>query len=447
MNISAVRKQPLIALFKEDIADLLLLGHTYEIIFLPVHEKIGNTYTVLLEVFSAIPIEDPWSRQFKLSGEIQISSGIYEIYKDRLLSPWSFVLTLAYLIGGKVTPPGTYHKLKIGLLLSLVSESKRLHILVAGSDMEFPRRLLCHCAELAPRHVLYNSGTRLVGDTRDKFFIDAGLVHLAHNGICYMGNLTTCKVMDEVRILIESNTVTSPHLKHDTAIVQPLTTAIWAHLDVKSLKCKPSSDRITHTYKIKSLVDLFGMVFYVETEDGSADHTLDAIITKHSLDSASNGSNGFIPIETVHQRDFATFLQQVRSRKLEFQPMATRMIRQYFLSSRFVRQATTNGAEIPQSALPTLLKLAENHAKIALHLTVTEDDSLMACYLYEESLASQYGYSHLDVIPSPNIVDGTLGEILGKGNDLKMRQFQEKLIRFTGEFGGEDATFVSGWEE
>ena len=148
----------------------------------------------------------------------------------------------------------------------------------------------------------------------------------------------------------------------------------------------------------------------------------------------------------LHRPELAIFLQQVRYRNLEFQPTAIRLIKSYFLSSRFVRQGNTNGVEIPQSALSTLLKLAESHAKLSLHLSVTEDDSWMACYLYEESLAAQYGYSHLGVIPTPNIVDGTLGEILGKGNDWKMRQFQEKLNRFIAEFGN-DPSFLSGLEE
>ena len=104
------------------------------------------------------------------------------------------------------------------------------------------------------------------------------------------------------------------------------------------------------------------------------------------------------------------------------------------------------GAEMPQSALSTLLKLAESHAKLSLHLAVTEDDSLVACYLYEESLAAQYGYSHLDVVPAPNILDGTLGQILGKENDLEMRRFQQRITRFIEEYGG-DISFSSGWEE
>ena len=123
-------------------------------------------------------------------------------------------------------------------------------------------------------------------------FLDAGLVHLAHSGVCYMGDLTLCKTVDQIRRLVESKKVTSPELKHETANIQPLTAAIWAYLDVNSLKCRPSSDpgtsRITFTDNIKNLVDLFGIVFYTETEEGSADHTLDTVVTKHALAAASN---------------------------------------------------------------------------------------------------------------------------------------------------------------
>ena len=48
-----------------------------------------------------------------------------------------------------------------------------------------------------------------------------------------------------------------------------------------------------------------------------------------------------------------------------------------------------------RSALPTLLKMATSFAKLALRREVTEDDALIACYLYEEFIASLYGNSLL----------------------------------------------------
>ncbi len=48
-----------------------------------------------------------------------------------------------------------------------------------------------------------------------------------------------------------------------------------------------------------------------------------------------------------------------------------------------------------RSALSTLLKIATSFAKLALRREVTEDDALIACYLYEEFLTTIYGNSLL----------------------------------------------------
>jgi hypothetical protein len=45
--------------------------------------------------------------------------------------------------------------------------------------------------------------------------------------------------------------------------------------------------------------------------------------------------------------------------------------------------------------LPTLLKMATSFAKLALRREVTEEDALIACYLYEEFITSIFGNSLL----------------------------------------------------
>lgn len=48
-----------------------------------------------------------------------------QLVSDRQSSPWSLVLTLAYMFAATITPAGIFHSLKLALLLSLASCSSK----------------------------------------------------------------------------------------------------------------------------------------------------------------------------------------------------------------------------------------------------------------------------------------------------------------------------------
>ena len=75
---------------------------------------------------------------------VSIPETIHQIYIDRSSSPWSFLSTLGYLVGGSSTPRGFLHKLKLSLLLSLVStgSSNKVNTLVVGTDTTIIKRLV-----------------------------------------------------------------------------------------------------------------------------------------------------------------------------------------------------------------------------------------------------------------------------------------------------------------
>ncbi len=53
--------------------------------------------------------------------------------------------------------------------------------------------------------------------------------------------------------------------------------------------------------------------------------------------------------------------------------------------------------------MPTLLKMATSFAKLALRREVTEEDALIACYLYEEFITSIFGNSLLGKFYLPHL--------------------------------------------
>lgn len=127
-------------ILSKDDAAKVQLGRDYEVVFKPVFERRGKQLGLLLEVSSVSPLLF-WRSQLGSRG-ISIPGSIYRIFQDRRSSPWSFLLTLAYLVGAESSPRGFLHKLKLILLLSLVSGPSRdkIHVLAVGEDINMLSR-------------------------------------------------------------------------------------------------------------------------------------------------------------------------------------------------------------------------------------------------------------------------------------------------------------------
>ena len=67
-----------------------------------------------------------WSQQLQNVEEFAISEDLYNMYLGCIRSsPWSFILSLAYEFGSKISPRESFFKLKIAILLSLVSQTSQ----------------------------------------------------------------------------------------------------------------------------------------------------------------------------------------------------------------------------------------------------------------------------------------------------------------------------------
>ena len=94
----------------------------------------------------------------------------------------------------------------------------------------------------------------------------------------------------------------------------------------------------------------------------------------------------------------------------------------YFLASRRSRR----GSDVPQTALATLLSIAEAHAKLALRQEAVEEDGVAACHFYETSLAAQLGYSLLD---PPAFNFSSLGDLVGGVAKEEMDMFHRYVTQ------------------
>jgi len=435
------------AVFREEEASVLVLGGQFNIVFSLVHMRTKKSQTTkLLEVVSVQPLLSGPGRLLKLTGDVHLPPVIHQLFKDRMESPWSFVLSLAYLLGGNVTPRGTFFKLKLGLLLSLVGSQDDgqpggpgLHVLAAGEDDIFTPRLMRECLRLSVRPVVFTSASSLVGSiTKGQVdYLEAGQLHLAREGVLYLGDFSSHKqaVRDQLARVVETGQVTSPPLRTSPSVTQPVTSSLWSYVSLSSIKHKPGSGKAALLNTIQDVVDMFGLVFFTDTEDKEVDSHL----CRHSME-----AEPLLPPGALQPDQLAAFLEQVRHRSVSIRKEALLLIKRYFLSSRRVRQVSATGPEFPQSALTTLIKLATSHAKLSLRLEVTVDDAVFACHLYEETVSSRSGYSYLGVAPSASIVEGTLNMVLGRENDRNMREFHIKLEGFIREYSMEEVGSSGG---
>ena len=122
-------------------ASTLQLGKLYEVKCKPVFECSMKAMEILLEVSSIKRVQEP-SSQSLVSSLYSLPEPIKTVFINHLSYPLSFILTLAYQIGGQVTPQRYALKLKLGILLSLASTGKdtKLHVLATGTDTKVLQR-------------------------------------------------------------------------------------------------------------------------------------------------------------------------------------------------------------------------------------------------------------------------------------------------------------------
>jgi hypothetical protein len=188
------------AVFREEEAGVLVLGGQFNIVFSLVHMRTHRSQTTkLLEVVSVQPLLSGADRLLQLTGDVHLPPVLHQLFRDRMESPHTFVLSLAFLLSGYVTPRGTFFKLKLGLLLRLVGGQDDgqpgghhgLHVLAAGVDDLFTPHLMRECLGLAVRSVVYTSASSLTKGQVD--YLEAGQLHLARDGVCYLGDLSSHK--------------------------------------------------------------------------------------------------------------------------------------------------------------------------------------------------------------------------------------------------------------
>ncbi|XP_071521846.1 minichromosome maintenance domain-containing protein 2-like [Panulirus ornatus] len=382
------------------------------------------------------------------------------LVEDRHSSPWSLVMTLAYMFAASVTPAGTFHTLKLALLLSLTSCSSKkagLAVLGVGSNTTLLLRLLWYSARFAPRGVIHSSLDSVTAnctkDSEGNIWVHGGSLLMAHGGVCVLGDFSkfkkesqeaVCRALESGTVQVERATFVRQHMP---ALTYPLRAAAWACYDPVRACNHASRESIDSFLHVplgdlkKSVTDVFGLVVYTETPAGECESEAEEVITLHTL---LEGTRPQPPTQPLLPPDqLLQYLSLVRSLEVVFSTSAEKLIRGYYVATRRLRGDCVQGSSVPVTAINVLAQVAASHARLALRCTVEGWDAVTAVLLCEEALAAHSGYSLLQVPPTPHLPLHTdLHTLVGRKNDERMVSFQRTLEEFIETHTGDIPTVI-----
>jgi len=410
------RQQGHLVLFSEEWIPHLLLGRMYHVIG-QTHLSQKKNVVECLNLRCDSPPVAKWMILTNCS-EIQLSPHLTQLYcNSHASSPWSFALSLVYEFGSHICPKQTYFKLKLALLLSMVSvngspgpdsEDWPLPVMAVACDTTIPQRLMEFGAALmsftdgaASNHLGHNNTPLpevfdLKLDTREQpvKMTNCGGVLGASSGPLCLGELcgwaANKKWSNFLKNVLETGRVTLPDQSEET-----LNTTLWTYCSLPVGRGNTGGG--TNFAKQKEaffkafspLVNVFGSVYFCDSEDSTLNSEANEAVSVMTLTQAVLGTNTTTDEESLASEDLRLFLLQVRERRVVIADETSDLLKNYFISCRRRAKSDPTEKDKPyQSALKTITTMAESFAKLSLRTVVTEYDAALAISLYEENLVA-----------------------------------------------------------
>eukprot|EP00731_Ephydatia_muelleri_P031913 Em0023g420a len=433
------RHQAIIVILRDELCEGIQMGLEYTVVGIPMYELSEGTsqaqISITVEANNIFPVV------LKIQKSIsELPPHMMEMYHACKYSPWAFTATLAYSFGAlmPLAPAGTYHRLKLAMLLSLVNmcnadgpnigRHSALDILAVGQDVSALRQLMIYGGSFAPRCILHCMTGDLCGTTKKdgtSIFVDGGNLALAKGGVCMVGNLACLKKdqIDKLQQSIETGQITlSTSSSEGTQNISwPLGCSMWT---CQSTHCqKPKGSAKVHHSDIplirpleevlcisRALIQSVALFIATDPSTLESEDYLAELLAVHIL-SAATGCETEVAFTDC---DFKTLLLVASQVHPVVSDEARNLIKAFYLASRTVRVSAVYGTDVVKSALDTMMLVAMAHSKLSLRNEVTVEDATMAILLYEESLVSRLGYSVLSHIPTPHFRGRDIGAYIGK---------------------------------
>ncbi|XP_071786682.1 minichromosome maintenance domain-containing protein 2-like isoform X2 [Asterias amurensis] len=414
------------------------LGGYYCVIGIPVKELAANAaVSVVIEANNVIKVHLGIQREIPS----HLPETLSQLLKSQAVSPWGFSTSLAFQFGSDISPPGTYHRLKLCMLLSLIDAASctsdehdspgYLDLVAVGTDTSIIQRLLLYGASFAPRVIIHNSSQPLLVSIRkdpavlESYTIDAGSVLLARQGVCLLGDLYNHKRETKAKLRdVMSNRVVHvdlpKKLRSSSAQQQlfPVNCNLWCYLSCSTAPDMDHLESLASGFEKrnlkKSILESFSMVLVCDTSNPNWDEWAELSIVRHTLLGAMEDRDQWGSITSVPSPgELRRFLEIASETKVDFSDPAKQLLKGYFLGSRRVRLSGVHGTPFPSTALHTLACMSRAHAKLCLRGTVLKEDAAIAVFLYEEAITARYGFSVLNVHPKANVRHDSTAQCIG----------------------------------
>ena len=427
------------------ISKKITLGLEHQFLGIIRRDFVENKISLTVEANNVIPFPE----KYQYSRFSQVPQNLKKMFK-KMTSPWRFALSLSFYFASEITPPGTFWKLKLCILLNLVSSPNTenllpLHLLVMGKETFIISKLLLHSLAYCQRVIKHNTNNDLTGKAckdmygTSPYYVKAGSLILASSGICYLGDISYYKkaVRDNLQSVVMSNKI---HIEVESKFTNslpqileyPLNCRLWAYCDPKKTAHTQTSDKFlikcNHGDLPKCFLDAFGILVYT---DPHMSLETDELISNHLLSVAMTSNNDNL---SSFDSDLFDLLKCLQHWKVSVNEKSKRMIEEYYLASRRIRSYDMDDSSVPASAIEVITKLAISFTKLSLRHQVTGCDVLMAIRLYEETLLARYGVSVFNISLSSHILLKSLGSFL-KYNDDIMEKFSSYFTQHCHRFG------------
>ncbi|NJE02111.1 minichromosome maintenance protein MCM [Thermococcus sp. JdF3] len=323
-----------------------------------------------------------------------------------------------------------YENEKLGILLSIFGghdeyspvgerKRKRIHVLLVGDPGTAKSHLLDFTARIAPRAVRTSgkgaSGVGLMAAAKKdnitgRWTVDAGTLVLADNGFAIIDELDKMSKEDRNSLHEPMEQGSVYFAKAGLNMVLNARATVIAAANPKFGKINRNKTLPEQIDLPPSLMSRFDLIFtFINTVDEKKDKMVAEAILKRWYE----GERIKPPYSPEFLKKLIIYARK-KIKTLKLDPQLNEEIQEYYLKLR-KRLKNSEGFSVTPRQLEAVLRLAEAHARMHLHDTVTKEDFEVAVSLLEYSLQRA-------AIDEEGNVDVTILEIGRSSRQLKLKQ-------------------------
>lgn len=427
MDSENFRHQAILVYIRGDLIKKVSLGKEHQFFGIVRHDYQDSEILVTIDANNITNIPYEFSAcDFKC-----LPNSLWDIFQKTAETPWRFASSLAFYFADKIVPPGSFWVLKLAILLNLVcSENETtdpLHLLVIGEESHIISQILLYSLRFCPRAIRHTANNYLTGKvTADSYcsapyFVEAGSLLLASDGVCYLGDVSQHKkntterlrsILIEKKIKLEVGSKFTEGLPY--LIEYPLKCRIWA-FDSTNCKIAEKHDDLLSKSNFESrlvyLMDAFNFTVFTGPHENYK-------VMNHIFESYFDNNH----TSSILDSDLLQLLTNLRAQEVSLTDESNLILKTYYIASRRARSISMDSSLVPVSALQVLAQITQSFAKLSLRRKATEPDAIMAIRLYEETLMMRFGMSVFDIHLSQQNYCNDIDTFL-QSNDAAMINF------------------------